>query len=116
MKNNGRECCQHEVCGMHLLVGEVVKLVPTIISNVNETDEDAIAVHRVMDGIVGCRVGFIPRVQANMLHRRNVVPTTPYAIVKDVYSNSSNKYKLSKSKRNYGMACCVFFNNMPRYE
>jgi hypothetical protein len=102
MSSNGRECTLHEICGEHLSVGEIVKLVPIKISNANGIQEEALSVNRIMDGIVGCRVGFVPRVQANMLHRRNEFTIKPYAIVKDLYRYSKNEYLQSKSRRNYG--------------
>ena len=112
MNNNGRECNQHEICGEHLSVGEIVKLIPATISNINGIQEEAIAVYRIIDGAVGCRVGFVPRVQAQMLHRRNEFTITPFAVVKDLYRYSNNEYLQCKSKRNYGMACCSFIEGI----
>ena len=116
MKNNGRECCQHETCGEHLMKGDVIKVIQTMITNVDGVDEDALAVCRVMDGIIGCRVGFVPRVQAKMLHRRNELVVTPFAVVQELYATSTNLYLFNKSKRNYGMASCLFIDNINAYE
>ena len=117
MGSSGRACCQHEVCGIHLLAGNVVKLFTTIITNVGGVDESALAVAKVIDGTVGCRVGFVPRVQASVLQRRMINPGTGrFAIVKDIYNNSTNDYKVNKSKRNYGMASCTFIDNVLSYE
>lgn len=115
MSSNGRECCQHDVCGNHLLINDVVKITPTIINNVGGVDERALAVAKVIDGCVGCRVGFIPRVQATVLQRK-LTNIGQCAIVKDIYSNSSNGYKVNRSKRNYGMASCILMSSIASYD
>ena len=116
MNDNGRSCCEHEVCGMYLKRGDVVKLVSTIVK-VNGEDENAIVVATVFDAEVRCKVGFVPRVQATVLSRRdNSNNAFRYAIVKDIYSNNVNSYKATKSKRNYGMASCVFIDNIANFE
>lgn len=115
MSSNGRSCCSHQVCGVHLKKGDVIKIIPTIIQNNDETEE-ALIVARVIDAEVRCRVGFVPRVQATVLKRRFPTNIGQYAIVKDIYIGSSIVYKEAKSKRNYGMASCLFINNIANFE
>lgn len=94
-----------------------MKLISTIIVNVDGDDESALAVGRVVDAEVRCKVGFVPRVQAAVLLRRNTANMAfQYAIVKDLYSDNDNNYKGTKSKRNYGIASCLFINNIANFE
>ena len=121
MISNGRQCCNHNVCDDHLGVGDVIKLVGTIVTNNDGRDEGALTVHKIIDGTVGCRVGFVPRVQATVLQRRfsqseALHCADHFAIVKELYGESRNMYKQSRSKRNYGMACCIFISSITGYE
>jgi hypothetical protein len=112
-KTNGRSCCQHEFCGLHLRVREVVRLVRTIV-DVEGGAEEAIKLVRIMDGADGCTIGFIPRVQGNLPKIQTAINT--FAQVMEIYESSGNSYKQAKSKRNSGMACCVILNTIPQLE
>ena len=52
MISNGRQCCNHNVCDDHLGVGDVIKLVGTIVTNNDGRDEGALTVHKIIDGTV----------------------------------------------------------------
>ena len=54
MTSNGRQCCSHDACGQNLSIGDVVKLVPTIVTT-EDKDESPLAVQKIVDGTVGCR-------------------------------------------------------------
>jgi hypothetical protein len=110
---NGRSCCQHEFCGAHLQIGDVVRLVGTVVT-VSDEIEEAIKIVRIMDGADGCTVGFIPRVQASLPKMQRAI--NRFAIVQDIYNTSANTYKIGKSKRNNGMACCILLSSIEQNE
>jgi hypothetical protein len=56
---NGRSCHhQHDVCGEHLKVNDVLVLQKCIVT-IDNKHEAAIAAVKVVNGQLGCRVGFI---------------------------------------------------------
>jgi hypothetical protein len=110
---NGRECCQHSYCGLHLRAGEVVRLVHTVV-DVHGEAEEAVKLVRIMEGVDGCTVGFIPRVQANLPKITNAI--NQFAIVKEIYNESESAFKQTKSKRNSGMACCLLMSSIVQSE
>lgn len=102
--SNGRSCTVHKVCGKHLQVGDLVRLVKTFVF-INMHHEEAVKVVKVVDGCDTCTVGFIPRVQAKLPHVVNNLDK--FAMVKELYYNSESNYKLEKSKKNVGMGGLV---------
>ena len=59
--DRGRSCEEHSVCGAEVLkIDSVVRFRAEQI-NVNGTEETALAVYLVTDGVDRCKVGFLPR-------------------------------------------------------
>ena len=87
---NGRSCCSHKICGEHVKVGDLPRLVPTVVE-VEGVVEEAIKFVRVLDGVDCCNVGFVPRVQATLKSVKDAVDS--FVIVVELYSLSENKYK-----------------------
>jgi hypothetical protein len=101
---NGRFCCIHAVCGDFVKVGDVLRLVPTIVE-IRGRPEPAIKLVKMVDGLEGCTVAFVPKVQSKLPivlsnHQK-------YCIVKELYADSKSTYKRAKSYRNLGMAGVV---------
>ena len=66
---------------------------------------------KIIDGAEACTVGFIPRAYAKMENIRRKIGS--FAFVLELYDISSNKYKRRLSKRNYGVASCLFIDELP---
>jgi len=58
---NGRSCCLHSCCGEEVTIGTILRLVKCTVA-VDGTVEEAVKCVRVIEGIDGCTVGFVPRV------------------------------------------------------
>jgi hypothetical protein len=108
--SNGRFCCCHRVCGAHVVEGVVLQLVMTVVS-IGEGVEEAVKLVRIMDGMDGFTVGFIPRVQSRLpkvLQNINKV-----CIVHKLYQSSSSTYKRKKGEKNHGMASVILLGTIP---
>jgi hypothetical protein len=108
--NNGRSCTIHTMCGDHVKVGDVLRLVKTVVT-INGHLEDAIKLIKIIDGADACTVAFIPRLQVRLpIVLRNI---NHFCVVKELYSQSTNSYKRQKLHRNLGMAGVVLLNEIP---
>jgi hypothetical protein len=113
--SNGRSCCQHTTCGMSVVVGDVLRLVHVVLQiREGSPPEDAIKMIKIMDGVEGCCVGFVPRPYAKLQRIRDKIGT--FCIVTELYDNSINIFKRRMSHRNYGVAACIFLNDIPSFE
>ena len=71
---NGRSCTTHECCGRTVKVGDVLRLVSVFIPIAPNdvingvTDEYAIKVTKIEDGVDMCTVGFLPRYAVKFPH------------------------------------------------
>jgi hypothetical protein len=109
--SNGRSCCSHKICGEHVVPGDLLRLVSTVVEVDGEVEE-AIKFVRVLDGVDCCNVGFVPRVQGSLKSVRECL--NGFVIVAELYSFSDNKYKKSKSDKNRGMAGCTFLSSISK--
>jgi hypothetical protein len=94
---NGRSCCCHKTCGKVVVVGDLLRLVRTVV-DIDGRTESAIKLVRIIDGCDGCTIGFVPRVQSRL--RKVVDCLDKFAVVRELYSSSNNSYKREKSSRN----------------
>lgn len=102
-KNRGRSCSQHDCCGSQLEVYSKVKIVKERLAYQDGgNEEDVLAVYCVADGVVGCKVGFLPQ---HLASRGADDYHGLYARVMEVYSpQSRNSTKRQKFHRNKGVA------------
>jgi hypothetical protein len=108
--SNGRFCCQHKICGEHLCVGDVLRLVKTVIE-IDQRNEEAIKLVKIIDGSDGCTVGFIPRVQSRLPKvSRNI---NSFCVVQELYQSSNSVYKQKKGDKNHGMASAILLSCIP---
>lgn len=105
--SNGRSCTLHEVCGRHVMVGDVLRLVKTVVT-VNNIPEEGIVCVKVIDGVDSCKVGFVPRMMASLDRVQNHL--NKFVVVKELYESSDNSYKRVKSHKNMGMACVALLD------
>jgi hypothetical protein len=111
---NGRRCDRHPFYGATIELNDLVRLKRTVVTiNVNGVNsvEEAIKIVKIEDGVEGCTVGFIPRTHMKLLKVRRSIDKV--AIVAEIYTTSSNKYKRMTSKKNCGMAGINLVENIP---
>jgi hypothetical protein len=108
--SNGRFCCSHKVCGQHVCVGDVLRLVKDIV-DIGDHTEEAIKLVKIIDGTDGCTVGFIPRVQSNL--PKVVENINKFCIVHELYCSSNSVYKRKKGEKNQGMAGAILLECIP---
>jgi hypothetical protein len=111
--NNGRSCVSHEICGQHVIVGDVLRLVRTTVT-VKGVVEPAVKLVKIIDGVDCCVVGFIPRLQMSLAKVEGNI--NKFCMVKELYSTSDNSYKRGLSCKNMGMAGVVLLDLIPLNE
>jgi hypothetical protein len=75
-------------------MGSLVRLVRTLV-DINSESELAIKLVKIVDGIDGCTIGFVPRVQSRL--PKVVDCLDRFAVVRELYSSSKCSYKQEKS-------------------
>jgi hypothetical protein len=110
---NGRSCCCHKTCGNEVVVGDFLRLVCIAVDLYGQT-EAAIKLVRIIEGIDGCTIGFVPRVQSKL--PKVVDCLDKFAVVRELYSSSHSSYKREKSIKNRGMASACLLDYIPRNE
>jgi hypothetical protein len=114
LNSEGRSCTMHSHCGMHVQVGDVLRLVHHVVTiRANGQPEDAFKLVKIVDGTETCTVGFLPRAYINL--PRITSRVADFCTVLEVYDHS-NKFKQLLSKKNHGIASCMFLHDVPRHE
>lgn len=109
VNSSGRMCEKHSCCGRTVVVGDCLRLIRTIVF-INGENEDAIKLVKISDGVETCTVGFVPKVWIPLAKvQRNI---GCFAIVKELYADSTSSFKREKSHRNCGMASVYFLNEV----
>ena len=104
---NGRSCSVHACCGEHVAVGDVLRLVRTIVT-IGDKSEIAVKCVKVVNGVDSCTVGFIPRVEASLPKISTHI--NKFVMVKELYHNAKSNYKRRKSNMNRGVAAAVLLD------
>eukprot|EP00977_Amphora_coffeiformis_P013799 scaffold3718_cov131-Amphora_coffeaeformis.AAC.1 len=104
---NGRSCCLHETCGEDVGIGEVLRLVPCVVS-VDGSIEEAVKCVKVEDGKDSCTVVYVPWVIAKLPVVQDHL--NKFVQVVQLYDYSCSKYKKEKLYKNCGMASVVILN------
>jgi hypothetical protein len=110
---NGRSCCIHKICGKSMEAGDILCLVRTIV-DINSRTESAIKLVKIIDGVDGCTVGLVPRVQSKLPKVVNCLDK--FAVIRELYSSSINSYKREKSNKNHGVASATLLDYISRDE
>ena len=100
----------HDTCGDSLMVGDVCKLILVRI-NIQDIEEEAIKVVKMVDGNEACMVGFVSRSFTAM--ERVYSHVGGFIEINEVYKNSTNEYKKRIALRNKGMASATLIMNEP---
>lgn len=114
---NGRSCTQHSCCGESLCADDTLRLVKCVVE-VDGRPEEAIKCVRISEGSDGCTVAFLPKYMLNIkkLMAKFDKQEDPIVQVVELYATSDSTQKRQKSYANFGMAACVFINEIPRNE
>lgn len=113
MPNNGRSCCQHEVCGRFVSTGDVLRLVRCVVT-VNGIMESAVKCVKVVDASDGCTVALVPIVLAGLPKvQDNVIQ---FVMVMELYKDSKNTHKRRKSHQNHDMAGVALLSEIEQNE
>jgi hypothetical protein len=107
---NDRSCCQHEKCGEHVVVGDILRLVKCIVT-IDETAEEAIKLVKIDGGAETCTVAFVPRAYAQLLTVKERI--NKFVQVVEIYKVSDNTHKRRMDKQNRGMASVSFLDDIP---
>ena len=106
---DGHSCALHPACGIAVAVGDLV-FVKKESSLIHGHLQDIGAVYCIKNGVVKCKVGFVPCILS--FTRRLDVLENCFAIVKELYANSSNPYKVLKDSNTYGRTRCQTVDNI----
>jgi hypothetical protein len=88
-------------------------LVRTVV-DIDGRAEVAIKLVRIIEGIDGCTVGFVPRVHSKL--PKVVGCLDKFAVVRELYSSSHSSHKQEKSIKKRGMASACLLDYIPRNE
>jgi hypothetical protein len=83
--NNHRNCCQHEICGRHVIKSDLLRLVSRVIG-INSVTENAVSLVKLDGESHTCTVAFVPR--AFLEHPSIADRIGNVAIVEEIYSDS----------------------------
>ena len=111
VNSNGRQCHLHECCGEALKVGDVVKLVRTVLHGSDGAEEDAIKAVKIVQGTVGCTVGFIPRAVKD--HKLVTNHVDKFGIVQVIFEESDNPYLKQRALAYCGVAGVILLEDIP---
>jgi hypothetical protein len=79
--------------------------------DIGEVTEEAIKLVKIIDGMDGCTIGFVPRVQSKL---PNVMQNVnKFCIVTELYHACSSSYQKKKGQKNQGMAGAILLNCIP---
>ena len=106
--DRGRSCEEHDVCGAVLQEDSVVRIRHVQITGEEMgTEESALAVYWISDGIDRCHVGFLPRHLIKQWREYD----GRIAQVVDLYEGSDSPTKKRKNTRNCGCCEAVLIDN-----
>jgi hypothetical protein len=89
--SNGRLYCSHNICGEHVVYGELLRRVQTVVEVESDVIEEAVKVVQIVDGADCCNVGFVPRVQSTLTTVKESLKNV--VVVQELYSFSQIRYK-----------------------
>lgn len=112
--SEGRSCTAHDICGKYVNTNDVLRLVSFIATVRDKDPEEAIKLVKIVDGTETCTVGFVPRSFARLDRIKRKVGQMCQVL--EIYDASENKYKRQLSTKNYGVASCIFLDDVPRQE
>ena len=107
-ETNGRSCNVHALCGEHVAVGDVLRMVPCIVQH-NREDKNAVKFAKVVDGVDACTVAFLP---CHCMSLPKVLGhMNKFAQVAEIHSDSKNAHKRSKAMANSGVASVTLLDD-----
>jgi hypothetical protein len=114
---NGRSCCSHEVCGVSLQPGDLIRIKPAVISHTfkdgSSVVENALKVVKVVDGCETCHVGFIAT--ATVVSSRSCFEDK-FGQGVELYKESDNSAIRRKDFEGGGLASFCLLDNVQTYD
>jgi hypothetical protein len=101
----GRSCNKHRVCRSQLREGSYVCFRKTQFAWRGGDEEDVLEVFHLINGIMGCKVGYLPKHLAAPADRYNSL----CARIVEIYSNDRTLCAsvAKRQKYHHGVGCCV---------
>ena len=101
----GRSCDQHRVCGLQLREGSYVCFRKTRFAWRGGAEEDVLEVFHLDSGIMGCKVGYLPKHLAARADRYDGL----CARIAEIYSSDCTLCASVAKRQKYhrGVGCCV---------
>jgi hypothetical protein len=101
----GRSCSKHRVCGSQLREGSYVCFRKTQFAWRGGDEEDVIEVFHLDSGIMGCKVGYLPKHLAARADRYDGL----CARIVEIYSSDRTRCASVAKRQKYhrGVGCCV---------
>jgi hypothetical protein len=101
----GRSCNKHHVCGSQLREGSYVCFRKTRFAWRGGDEEDVLEVFHLDSGIMGCKVGYLPKHLAARADRYDGL----CARIVEIYSSDRNRCASVAKRQKYhrGVGCCV---------
>jgi hypothetical protein len=101
----GRSCNKHRVCGSQLREGRYVCFRKTRFAWRGGDEEDVLEVFHLESGIMGCKVGYLPKHLAARADRYDGL----CACVVEIYSSNRTRCASIAKRQKYhrGVGCCV---------
>ena len=93
-------CCKNVMVNNTLIIN---------FNNNNKIDE-IYEVYITVNKEMRCKIAYIPREYHNIIKKKLEVNSKLYLSITEIYNNSENIYKRKISKKNKGMAACIFLN------
>ena len=110
--SNGRSCESHSVCGVYCLPGDLIRFKKAVVELYGALQE-AVACHRIRDGVESCCIGFLPR---NIVSCSKDKFNGKFGQILQLYNECDNVAKRNKSHRNMGMASFRLLDFIPGNE
>ena len=110
---NGRSCSIHNVCGLSVQVGDILRLRQSV-ADINGEPELAIKLVKIVDGMEACTVAFIPRMQTRLPYVREQIGR--FCMVTELYRYSANTMKIAKENTLLGGGIAVLLDYIPEEE
>jgi hypothetical protein len=114
---NGRSCVSHNVCGVSLLPGDLVRFKAAVISRTfkdgSSVTENALKAIKVVDGCETCHVGFIATAAVVSSRARF---EDKFGQVMELYKDSPNSAVRRKDCEGGGLASFRLLDNVQTYD
>lgn len=108
---SGRQCEQHQTCGLQLQVGMLLRLKKTM-ADIEGTMQLVVGAYIFSQGHPTCLVGFLPRSKVKWADKYD----GKFAQVDEFLCFSESRYEREKSHGKGGIVNCTLLDSVPDFE